>query len=335
MQGPTWEKVRQIVESEGHSHFGFAPLENPFSLALYESWLEKGYQGEMDYLKRHLPFKQDPTKLMEKARSAIVIAFDYLPHPAPTADFPLKEAKVARYAQGIDYHFWIKEKLRVIIERLTLEFPDAGFACYTDSAPVLERDLAYRAGLGWVGKNTCVIDPKRGSLFFIGEIFTSFEPDVSAQTMHDFCGTCTRCIDACPTQAIVAPRELDATKCISYLTIESKSVPAPEVRSKMESWFFGCDICQTVCPWNIKVHGAAALSTDSGLSAEEKRARLVEEMRMILTSSNSALLKKFHGTPLVRAGAKGLKRNAAMVCEQAGLEELRELWSGWVAHPIR
>ena len=319
-----------MIEAEGYKHFGFTPLEKPFSLALYEAWLAKGYSGEMEYLERHLPFKQDPTKLMAQAKSAIVIAFDYVTHPKPVEEFPLREAKVARYAKGEDYHYWIKEKLEALISRLKTEFPDAGFACYTDSAPVLERDLAYRAGIGWVGKNTCVIHPKRGSLFLLGEIYTTLEADVSAEAMHDFCGTCTRCIDVCPTGALVAPRELDARKCISYLTIESRAVPAVELQNKIDGWFFGCDLCQTVCPWNIKVHGDLVRepSVDTG-----DRARLIEEMRMILTTSNSQLEKMFRGTPLSRAGGFGLKRNALLVCMHFGLRELEADVRALVEHP--
>lgn len=302
-------------------HHGFARLTTPpAAMALYREWLDKDYAGQMEYLERHVPLKEDPTRLLAQARSAIVATFEYHPHPAPVANFPLTEASVALYARGEDYHIWIKRRLNKFIEALKREFPNEEFVAFTDSAPVLERDLAQRAGLGWIGKNTCLIHPKRGSLFLIGEIYTTLALDEDAAPLPDFCGNCTRCLDACPTGALVAPHELDARKCISYLTIESKTAPPAELRPKMAGWFFGCDICQTVCPWNVKFHGAAS---DPAESEPTRRARLIEEMRLILTSSNSRLLKLFHGTPLVRSGGKGLKRNAILVCMNLRLFELR------------
>lgn len=314
-----WDRIRELLAEADLPHHGFARLSaRPAALALYKDWLAKDYAGEMEYLERHLPFKEEPTRLMAEAQSAIVVTFEYSPHPEPIKDFPLREAQVALYARGEDYHFWIKRRLAALIERLEVEFPGEGFTAYTDSAPVLERDLATRAGLGWIGKNTCLIHPKRGSLFLIGEIYTSLSLEAEAEQLPDFCGTCTRCIDACPTGALVAPRELDARKCISYLTIESKLAPPIELRDKTAGWFFGCDICQTVCPWNVKFHGAQ-VGTAAVTDENSRRARLLEEMRLILTSSNSRLLKLFHGTPLVRAGGWGLKRNAILVCHSLGL----------------
>ncbi|MCM2281297.1 MAG: tRNA epoxyqueuosine(34) reductase QueG [Bdellovibrionaceae bacterium] len=319
-----WERIRELLAEEGLPHYGFARVMAPAAaIALYRDWLERDFAGEMDYLHRHLPFKEDPTQLMSHAQSAIVLTFDYSPHPQPKPSFPLQEAKVALYARGEDYHFWIKRRLQSLITRLQTEFPNESFAAYTDSAPVLERDLAQRAGLGWIGKNTCLIHPKRGSLFLIGEIYTTLTLNEERDPLPDFCGTCTRCLDACPTGALVAPHELDARKCISYLTIESKQVPPEDMREKTSGWFFGCDICQTVCPWNVKFHGTTPGATaDPSLTDAERRVRLIEEMRVILTSTNTRLLKLFHGTPLVRAGGKGLKRNAILVAIAMNLREL-------------
>jgi epoxyqueuosine reductase len=202
----------------------------------------------------------------------------------------------------------------------------------TDSHPVMERDLARRAGLGWFGKNTCLLDSKNGSFFLIGEILTSLAPAPSLEPAPDQCGTCRRCIDACPTQAITAPKELDARKCISYWTIEARGVPPADIRKATGAWFFGCDICQQVCPWNEKAFGKTLLAELR--SAPADREGLLTELKWILTSSNNHLQRAFSGTPLTRAGGRGLKRNAILVAVHHGLSELKsEIDAACKAHP--
>ena len=237
----------------------------------------------MGYLARHLPQKETPQTLLPKAQSAIVIAVSYLPHPQPTTNSETQERLqrlgVARYAQGEDYHDWLKEKLQQIILQLQTCFPEEHFLAATDSSPVLERDLAYHAGIGWFVKNTCIIHQQKGSFYLLGEILTTLSCDQVTLPHPDRCGTCNRCIEACPTQAIVSAHVLDARKCISYLTIEAKDVPSLELREQIGAHFFGCDICQDVCPWNGKV-----------LNAEKSEpVDVSEDLKWILTRTNQEL----------------------------------------------
>jgi epoxyqueuosine reductase len=316
------QDLEAVLKAEGFDHYGFAELTTPVTIALYEEWLNKGFHGEMQYLERHLPEKRDPQRLMKTAKSAIVVTLDYLPHPEPLDSFPLSEAsRIALYAKGADYHFLLKRRLTTVIDGLKKLAPGEDFVCFTDSSPVLERDLAKRAGLGWVGKNTCLLSRDRGSLFFIAEIYTSLALSTAAVEIPDHCGTCTRCIDACPTGALVAPRELDARRCISYLTIEARDLPAKNLRAPIGDWLFGCDICQTVCPWNMKVHGKEELKT--AITPLNERGSLIADLRFLLSSSNRALEKAFYGTPLLRTGGSGLKRNAIIVAANLRLVELR------------
>lgn len=322
------------VQEIGFAQFGFAELTTPISIGLYEEWLAKGYQGEMTYLARHLEDKKNPVRLLKRARSAIVVTENYVPHPSSKDDWPLSNStRVAAYARGVDYHHFLKEKLTRLIDKLKTEFPDDEFVSFTDSGPVLERDLAARAGLGWVGKNTCLIHRKEGSLFFIAEIYSSLTLPVAQIEIHDHCGTCTRCLDACPTGALKAPRELDARRCISYLTIESRENPPEELRASIGDWLFGCDICQTVCPWNIKAKGREALSSLEPSRDEQGRSELIQDLRFLLTSPNRALERAFQGTPLFRSGGVGLKRNALIVTGNLVLHELEDSVRALSEHP--
>ena len=324
MSSPDLE-IRKIGDSAKTSglitSYGLVALQKPLSFDLYRQWLDKGYSGNMDYLERHASAKEDHKVLSPRAKSAMVVAVEYVPHPEPV-NFPITTARIARYAQGADYHHWLQARLKILVGHLKDAFPDEEFATFTDSQPVLERDLAYRAGIGWYGKNTCLIHPKKGSLFLLGEIYTSIDPEQSelkaSIPVTDHCGKCTRCLDACPTQAIVAPREIDARKCISYLTIENKEDPPVELRAKMGDWLFGCDICQTVCPWNIKVYGEKIADKPS------ERSDLIADLKFILESSNSQLQKVFAGTALSRSAGSKLKRNAIIVCANRGLTEFEE-----------
>lgn len=300
------------------SHFGWTALDKPLSLDFYKNWLEEGHHATMDYLVRHLPQKENPRLLAPKARSAIVVAKSYFPHPYPE-NVNLK-LRTALYAQGSDYHLAFKGELEKVCEQLRSEFPEEEFLCFTDSSPVLERDLAYRAGLGWIGKNTCTIHQRKGSLFFIGEIFTSLQLQAEGPVHADMCGSCDRCIKACPTGAIEAPKVLNAGKCISYWTIEAKEVAPPELREKFGDWFFGCDICQTVCPWNEKVFGRSEMAV---LSAEEMDHDVEDDLRWLLTSSNREITRHLTGLPLERARPAGLKRNALYVIGNRRLVRLK------------
>ena len=212
-----------------------------------DAWLNAGYQGKMRYLENHFDKRVDPTKLAPGAKSVVTLLYDYFPEDeSPSEEAP----KIARYAYGQDYHYVIKERLKALLYYLQEEIGEVAGRVFVDSAPVLERDWARRSGSGWVGKNTLLIHPKAGSYFFLAELIIDLElvPD---GPLKDHCGTCTRCIDACPTDAI-SPQGylLDSSKCISYLTIELREAIPGSFRERMEGWVFGCDICQEVCPWN-------------------------------------------------------------------------------------
>lgn len=310
-------QIEALLKSHGFDHFGWTSLEKPISLAIYKQWIDDGFHGDMEYLRRHVPDKERPQNLLPRASSAIVIARSYFPHPRPHT--PLRHAPVAHYARGEDYHHWFREELEAVARELLALFPGEEFLTATDSMPVLERDLAYRAGLGWIGKNTCLIHEKRGSLFFVGEILTSLELKAALDAHPDRCGTCTRCLDACPTGALVEPRKLDARKCISYTTIEAKFPPGDPLRDLNSSYYYGCDICQTVCPWNIKVHGEALTGAPT-----PSREELLSDLRLILTSSGKSLERLFVGTPMRRATPRHHKANAIVLAANHGLHELSQ-----------
>ncbi len=309
-------RLEDEIKAFGWPNFGFARIKKPISIDIYRSWLNQNRHGDMAYLKDHLPLKENPEAFRDKARSAIVITQDYLPHPSPSET---KTAlNTALYAQGEDYHYWFKGRLQELSTSLENLFSTERFESFTDSSPIMERDLAYKAGLGWFGKNSCLIHQKRGSLFFIGEIYTTMDLSPIEALHPDRCGTCTRCIEACPTQAIIDGRQIDAKKCISYMTIESKELPPESLRSGIHDLFFGCDICQQVCPWNEKAFGKEALKPP--VSPIEN---ITQELKFILTTSNKELMRFFAKTPLTRARGFGLKRNAIIISANLKIKILK------------
>lgn len=221
----------------------------------FEAWLAAGHAGDMHYLHERIDERTDPSRLLPGAARAICVAMNYQVPLTPPPDAEPR-GRIARYALGVDYHVHVKDKLYALADWLRTRTPDAETKCAVDTVPVLERELAARAGVGWIGKNTCVINTKIGSWIFLGEVFTTLELPIDEPAV-DRCGTCRRCIDACPTQAIVAPYELDASRCISYLTIEHRGEIDPTLAAKASGWAFGCDICQEVCPWNGRAPIAA------------------------------------------------------------------------------
>lgn len=210
-----------------------------------EKWLKEGRQGKMAYMENHFDKRLDPTKLVPGAKSVVSLLYNHFPNE----DLAQKgEYKIAKYAYGQDYHFVIKNKLKTLLERLQQEIGEISGRVFVDSAPVMERQWAAKSGLGWVGKNTLLINKEQGSFFFLAELIIDLELEPDGP-IKDYCGTCTRCIDACPTDAITS-YQLNASKCISYLTIELKEEIPAEFSGKLDNWIFGCDICQDVCPWN-------------------------------------------------------------------------------------
>lgn len=317
-----WEiQLLAFADSIQADLVGATTLTMPLTWDYYADWLNKNYHADMNYLVEHAQAKKNPSLYQPLMISSLVFGFNYIPHPKEKKIFP--SARIAKYAEGEDYHFWMKERLQTVISSLKSQYPDAYFFPHTDSGPVLERDLAYRAGLGWFGKNTCLINRKKGSLFLIGEIFTSLKIENQTKLSPDFCGTCQRCLEVCPTKALEAPHILNAKKCISYWTIESRQIPPIEIRDNMGDWLFGCDLCQTVCPWNQKAFQHKLEFSPTLIPTAESRQILVEDLKWILTSSHRQIIKKIQGTPLLRAGAKGLKRNAIIVIAHQNLFELK------------
>ena len=212
-----------------------------------DSFLKNNYQGKMSYLENHYDKRLDPRLLVDDAKSVVSLLMNY--YPENVQEDP-EAPKISKYAYGKDYHFIIKDKLKEFFAYIQEEIGEVGGRVFVDSAPVLDKAWARKSGLGWVGKNANLIHPKHGSFFFIAELILDLDL-VADGPMKDYCGTCTKCIDACPTDAIVQPYVVDGSKCISYLTIELKDELLPsEFKGKMENWMFGCDICQDVCPWN-------------------------------------------------------------------------------------
>lgn len=282
-------QVKNLARELGFAQIGIARAERmePEERRL-EEWLNRGYHGTMRWMENHFDKRVDPTKLVPGAKSVISLLYNYFPadeRPSETAP------KIARYAYGEDYHRVIRAKLRDLVGRLEEELgaPIEG-RVFVDSAPVLERDWAKRAGVGWTGKNTLLINPKLGSYYFLAEIISDLELEADAP-IKDYCGTCTACIDACPTEAI-SPQGylLNGSKCISYLTIELREAIPEEFAGRMEGWAFGCDICQEVCPWNrfSQPHTEPAFAPHPDLpemSSHERREMTEEVFRRVFQKS--------------------------------------------------
>lgn len=211
-----------------------------------EAWLNNGYQGSMRYMENHFDKRLDPRLLVDGAKSVISLLYNYYPEQFQNPD----SYKISKYAYGEDYHYVIKEKLKELLVSIQHEIGEVNGRCFVDSAPVLERAWAERAGLGWNGKHSLLIQKQHGSFFFLAELIVDLELAYDEPFKTDHCGECTRCIDACPTEAILPNNTIDSNKCISHLTIELKDNIPNQFKNDMENWMFGCDICQDVCPWN-------------------------------------------------------------------------------------
>lgn len=293
--------IRQEAARLGFAFTGIAKAERLDKEAKHlEQWLNKGYQGEMAYMANHFEKRVDPTLLVPGAKSVIALMHNYFPDKK---QHDLTAPKIARYAYGKDYHFVIKKKLKDLLAFIQGEIGEVNGRCFVDSAPVMEREWAKRAGLGWAGKNTLLIHPKAGSYFFLAELIVDLELLADNQ-VRDYCGTCSRCIEACPTEAILPEGYiLDASKCISYLTIELKTEMPLEFKTIMENWVFGCDICQEVCPWNrfSEKHNEAEFYPKDEMLEMSKRKW--EEI------TDEVFNRLFKESALQRTKYSGLKRN--------------------------
>ena len=271
-----------------------------------ESWLNKGMHGSMHYMERYFDMRIDPRQLVPGANSVITLLLNYFPTEKQHTD----ELKISKYAYGRDYHEVIREKLNKYIENLKLAVGDFHGRGFVDSAPVLERTWAQRSGLGWVGKNGNLINKQMGSFFFIATLITDLNLVPDEPFAKDYCGTCSRCIDACPTDAILPGKVVDGSKCISYFTIELKDMLIPnEMKGKFENWMFGCDICQDVCPWNrfskpTNEIEFTPLPEILDLSTKEWEMMTEEKFK-----------KMFNHSPLSRSKLKGIQRNLKFIMQ--------------------
>ncbi len=303
------EKNTRLIKQEasrlGFMSCGIAVAEHMTEDAIrLEQWLKNGYQGNMQYMERHFDLRTDPRKLVPGAKSVITLLLNYFPEEQQKADAP----KIAKYAYGTDYHFVIREKLNEMLSFINDHIGKVDGRGFVDSAPVLERSWAVRSGLGWVGKNGNVISRKAGSFFFIATLITDLYLLADAPFATDHCGTCTRCMDACPTQAIVSPTQVDGSKCISYLTIELKDALIPgEFHNKMEGWIFGCDICQDVCPWNR----FATHTKESALTPIPEALNL--SLKEWESMDEEMFNRTFKHSPLKRTKWKGVMRNVGLI----------------------
>jgi epoxyqueuosine reductase len=297
--------IKQESRRLGFSLCGICPAVAPTGMGYFREWLDRGFAGEMHYLPDRAAAYEHPRRVLEGVRSLVVLAMDYVTaEPAPAAP---GQGHVSRYAWGDDYHDLIHDRLRSLADWLARQRPGAVVRGVVDTAPLLEREFAQLAGLGWIGKNTMLINKLRGSWFFLAVLLTDLELDYDTPHDADHCGTCTACLDACPTQAFVAPGVLDSRRCISYLTIELKGPIPHELRPAVGDWLFGCDVCQDVCPWNSKADasGEAALRPREGMNPVD--------LPVLFGLDDAAFRARFRNTPLWRARRRGLLRNAAIV----------------------
>lgn len=299
------ELVKQLAlahgfDSCGVSKAGFLEEEAP----RLETWLNNNMHGEMGYMANHFDKRLDPRELVPGCKSVISLLLNYYPEEQQTEGLP----KISKYAYGRDYHKVLKKKCRDLMLSLQEQFGDFEGRVFVDSAPVMDKAWASKSGLGWTGKHSNLINRQIGSFFFIAEVICDLEivPD---SPIDDYCGTCTKCIDACPTDAIVDPYVVDGSKCISYLTIELKNAIPESFKGKFEEWVFGCDICQDVCPWN---RFSKPNTTVDFKPKQDRIGKTWEEWEEI---SEEVFNEVFAGTPLRRAKYEGLKRNVRFAKE--------------------
>lgn len=300
-------KYAQIIKAEakrlgflscGISRAGFLEEEAP----RLENWLNKNMHGEMRYMENHFDKRLDPTKLVEGSKSVISLLLNYYPKETQRDD----SYKISKYAYGTDYHFVIKDKLKELLQFMKTEIGDIDGRAFVDSAPVLDKAWAAKSGLGWIGKNSNLLTQQVGSFYFIAELIVDLELETDSP-VTDHCGSCTACIDACPTQAIVEPYKVDGSKCISYFTIELKEELPSSVKGQFDDWMFGCDICQDVCPWNkfSKLHNEPLFNPHPELLEMDKKAW--EEL------TKETFDEIFRKSAVKRTKFEGLKRNISFL----------------------
>jgi len=328
-------RIKARARELGFDPVGIAPASPADDFDRLRAWLARGFAGEMDYLLRLADARRHPSAVLPEVRSVVMVGMSYTSssefgvrsselknHDSPSEPSaqlrtpnselrtPNGQGRVARYARGPDYHDVLRDRLKQLLAWLRAERPECRGRGVVDTAPLLERDFARRAGLGWVGKNTMLISKRLGSYLFLGALLVDLElsPDEPFTARH--CGTCTACLDACPTSAFAGPYQLDARRCVSYLTIELRHDVPEELRPGLGDWVFGCDVCQEVCPWNRKAPTATSFPARADLVSLDP----IE----LLGLSEEDFRQRFRGTALTRPGRAGLLRNAALVLGNRG-----------------
>ncbi len=304
-------RVKRLGLEAGFDDVGIAPPGPHEESVLFAEWLDAGYHGEMEWLHRNRRRRMDPARVLPGVQSVIVAALDYDTSAPRSTEVPPADDRgwISRYAWGDDYHARIEERLAAFCDRLAAEAPGADFRYYVDHGPVLEKAYARRAGLGWMGKHTNLIHPERGSFFFLAVVLTDVRLPADTPVV-DHCGTCTACLDACPTDAFVAPWVLDARRCISYVTIEATSPPSDEIAAGIGKHVYGCDICQDVCPWNRK---PMRPNRDEHRPAD---GLLHPSLPELIAMDEAAFTARFEGTAIARRGHEAFVRAARAAQER-------------------
>ena len=298
-------EIKRRAAALGFAATGIARLDrNPHAEQL-DRWLADGHAGTMTYLNRQAEKRKDPRLIMPEARAAVVTLTNYFHSSADPGAASPGRGKVAQYAWSPDYHDVLGERLERLATAIRELIPGSTTRCYVDAGPVPERELAQLAGLGWIGKNMMLIHPEIGSFTFIGVVLTDAELTADLPFEADRCGTCTRCLDACPTQAFAGPRNLDARACISYLTIEHRGAFTDAQQAQIGDWVFGCDVCQDVCPWNVSF---ARATRDPGFAPRADVA--APDVVAFATMTDAEFDRCYGDTPFTRPGLEGMRRNA-------------------------
>ena len=304
--------IKAEANNLGFSLTGITTPNTPDHFGVFESWLAAGYHADMKYLSRPdaIAKRLQPRELMPDCKSVICLAFPYPNSNNLVANENKLTGRIAAYAWLPDYHLTIPILIKELIERIENKLGrKIGYKAFTDSAPILERDIAQRAGLGWIGKNSCLIHPVVGSYFLLAEVFVDIEMEVDQPFLADRCGSCSRCLEACPTHCILPDRTIDSHHCISYLTIENKGPIPRELRKLVGNWAFGCDICQLVCPWNMMRVGGEEIQQTPYLGIHPIQNNLIEELPL----SDQDFKMKYANSPILRSRRIGYLRNIATV----------------------
>ena len=297
--------IRKQAEQMGFDLVGIVPAVPPKLINRYQEWLNMGYAGEMEYLHRHLPLKQDPKNVLSEVKSIITLGLNYQTiEPDATRKLDPTRGQISRYAWGDDYHDVIRNRLKRLVKRIEKRLnKKTKNRVFVDSGPILERDYAQTSGLGWIGKNTNLINWEKGSWYFLAEILINLDLGVDILPPRGSCGSCTLCIEACPTDAIVAPNQVDGRRCISYLTIELKGSIPNDLRPGLGNLIFGCDICQEVCPWNTKSQPTTIEEF------QPRKGNLLPKLTDLIKITQDEFSRRFKGSPIKRAKRRGFLRN--------------------------